>query len=189
MNHIANYDDIRELDNGFNNHVLEIVYDVIQSGHSLSKNEVLELVHSTTLINVCSIDLTNQKEITDDIIEIMAKNPTFSSIHKLYLGNTNITKKSIEIIHNSNVLGSVISGGAGISGKYCVPCSSVDVYVSTDITPTHMELTKFNFHIDYRNSCWLPVDHGLKTTEVSPWYPCDYDDLVCCDDIPVCSHC
>ena len=97
--------------------------------YKLSDSQKNYLVDSPALTNLRVLNLKNQN-LTDDFIEQLCSNPTFSRVTHLDLSdNPNLTTSTLEFISNSNFIGS-IRDFPQLSEKYKVPSSEIHITVS-----------------------------------------------------------
>ena len=165
------YDDIREA-GGFNSPSLTDVQSLDLTGIILDAANTADLVASKSFISLKKLDLSHQKQVTDEVIEKLANNPKFAMIDTIRLFDTAITAKAIEFIRASNTLGSIRDSPHN-SGKHGLPASVIEIYIDPDkLSDDYIrEVINEPFHIEYkpqnpRRMPWEPVDHGIKIVKI-----------------------
>lgn len=167
-----NYNEVRN-EGGFKAESMKDVVEIFPAGRALNKQEVDDLVTSIYLKNLKCLDLTDQAEITNEVIEKFAcKNPTFSRVIRLDLNGTDITDEAIDAISRSKYLGSV-QDLPQTSGKYGIPSATVTVYVRNTVVRNTTQRETFNFHIEckppYPTILHGSTDYGVKIVEIRNW--------------------
>ena len=144
------YDEVREC-GSFGSKAMILVSRMCPSLTPLSADEKEALVQSKTLINLHTIDLSNQN-IDDDFIKGLSENPVFSRIITLDLcGNANITDKSMEYLLESPYIGS-LRDLPQVSGRYGCPATVIYVRARGTSVKKQPKNPLFNFSITYQNA-------------------------------------
>jgi hypothetical protein len=136
------------LDKGFNSSQLRSVNIIEASKSELSREDLNDLVNSSTLNNLHTLSLRNQEAFEDFHLEALSQNPTFSRLFNLDLRGTSIT--SLQPVLNSDITGSV-RHLPQISGRYGIPSSEIYVKVDEDLEEYIEDNPRFNFNIQYKN--------------------------------------
>ena len=91
---------------GFGSKTMLSVSRISPSKTPLAPDEKESLAHSITLLNLRTLDLSNQ-DVDDDFVKALSENPTFARIMVLDLsGNSNVTDKAMEYLLDSPYIGS-----------------------------------------------------------------------------------
>lgn len=121
---------------GFDNPQMRSVMQLWDPDGVLSHEIAHQLLESTALTNLRTLDLKNEN-IDDDFIRQLCQNPTFARLINIDLsGNENITSQSLQYILDSDIIGS-IRDLPQISGRY--GCPSSEVYITIDGTSISKE--------------------------------------------------
>lgn len=165
----VSFDDIRS-EGGFGSESLLTVSYIEASGNMMTEEEKEALVNSPYLKNVKALDLKQQR-LDDSFIEKLCNNQSLNRLIKLDISeNKDITEKSIQLILDSDLLGSV-RDLPQISGRYGIPSSTI--YVTAKNTSVQgIEVKRFGFHIEYKHPMTgqqtnTPADYAVKFVECS----------------------
>ena len=144
------YDEVRS-SGGFGAKGMVLVSRICPSSTPLTEEEKESLVQSKTLINLHTLDLSNQG-IDDDFIKKFSQNSTFSRIITLDVcENVKVTDKSMEYLLESPYIGS-LRDLPQVSGRY--GCTSTVIYVRARGTSVKKQPKEplFKFSITYQNA-------------------------------------
>lgn len=178
---MVTYDEIRE-EGGFNSTSMLDVSRIIPSGSPLSEDEIRELIESKTLTNLHTLDLSNQKNVTDVHIKRLSENPAFKRIINLDLSGTRVTSSSIMDLLGSNM--GTIRDLPQLSARFGLPSSTIYLTALDTQIENNFERNVFpsggkcftifsqGVHLDYLNPVTgqktsLPVDGAMKMIEVT----------------------
>lgn len=126
---------------------------------------------SETLTSLRSVDFSNMN-IDDTFINYFSLNPTFSRINTICLsGNADITVLSLELIRDSDYLGS-LRELPQISGRYGFPGVTIDVKVDgtgirrTDAFEDHRFFSPISYRTIIGNKMKAPSVRGVKVLHI-----------------------
>lgn len=167
---MLSYDDVRR-EGGFSSEMMHTVNYIFPSGTMLTEDEKKNIITSSTLTHLHTINLSAQ-DIDDSFIKELCQNTTLKRLMHITLSdNKKVTKDSVAYILESKTIGSV-RDMPQISSRYGSLASYVILRAfQTGIGEEDVQTVLQDFHIEFihpilHTQIHEPTDEGIKILEL-----------------------